>query len=50
MGNTYWIILWVAMGVAFLFAWLFIVFGCESMDRKNEIDVDSDWEKKDQHS
>jgi len=38
LGYTYWIIMWVAMSIAFLLAWLFIVKGCEVLDRKTKID------------
>ena len=35
MSMTYWIVLWVVMGLAFGLAWIFIVKGCEAMDSRH---------------
>ena len=52
VGLGYWIVMWITMAMAFLFAWLFIVKGCEVMDRRCELtgdELENGHEKIEQH-
>lgn len=42
MFEYYWPALWALMGLAFVVAWLFIVFGCEVLDKRTHCEEYND--------
>lgn len=36
LDNSFWYTLWCVMTMAFICAWVFIVYGCHKMDRKTK--------------